>query len=291
MRFPAVPFRHVTLRFDRPWVVGVVNVTPDSFSDGGRHETVEGAVLFALQLVTDGADVLDVGGESTRPQGAAQVTAGEEIARVVPVIRALAGRTEVPISVDTTKADVAAAALDAGAELVNDVSGGRFDPRLVEVAAARSAALVLGHLRGHTLAEAHAAPPPSFAEVTEELGRAVLALPRALRLRTIVDPGIGFGKGTRESLELLARAGELGARVARPVMVGPSRKRFLGELAGPPPRPVGERDDLTVGACLAAVAAGADLVRLHAVKRTRDALAAFAAVRGAAAPASGAAPR
>jgi dihydropteroate synthase len=215
---------------------------------------------------------LDIGGESTRP-GATRVPADEERARVVPVIRALAGRAGVPLSVDTVKGDVAEAALDAGAEIVNDVSGGRFDPRTAEVAARRGAAFVFGHLRGQTLDEVHdpAAADPTFDEIVDELRAALPASPR-----TIVDPGIGFGKRAAANLMLLARAGELGRALDRPVMVGPSRKRFLGELTG---RPAAERDDATVGACLAAAASGASFLRVHDVRRLRDALTVFEAVR------------
>jgi dihydropteroate synthase len=274
MRFAPIRFRHSVLEFDRPYIAGVVNVTPDSFSDGGALASTDDAIAFGLRLVEAGADLLDVGGESTRPQRAQPVTAEEEMRRVVPVIRGLAARAKVPISVDTTKAAVAEAAVEVGAEVVNDISGGRFDPAVIDVAARRGAAYVLGHVQGQDLAAIHAAEsePPSFLEVAEELVRGVLRLPLSLRMRTLVDPGIGFGKRTRENLELLRRAGELGAATGRPVMVGPSRKRFIGELSG---RPVGDRDDATVGACLAAVAAGANVLRVHDVKRLRDALVVF----------------
>ena len=251
--------------------MGVVNVTPDSFSDGGTHGDVESAVAFALRLEAEGADIVDVGGESTRP-GAAGVPVTEELARVLPVLSALAARLRVPLSIDTTKAEVAAAALAAGAEIVNDVSGGAYDPALPRVADEAGAAYVVGHVRGRTIAETHAAPPPRFEEVVEELSARLQALPAGLRSRTIVDPGLGFGKGTGENLELLGRCGELGCALARPVMVGPSRKRFLGELTG---RAAAERDDATVGACLAAAARGADLVRVHAVRAVVDALRVF----------------
>jgi dihydropteroate synthase len=267
-----------TLSFTRPLLCAVVNVTPDSFSDGGRLVGVESAVDYALSLASAGADMLDVGGESTRPKGARAVGADEEIDRVVPVIAALSARTELPISVDTTKAAVAEAALAAGAQLVNDVSGGHFDPGILAVTERAGAAYILGHARGKDLAELHASPPPTWAEVRDELAAALAAMPGELARRTIVDPGLGFGKHTAENLEHLARAGELGEALACPVMVGPSRKRFLAELTG---RPVGERDDATLGACLAAVAAGAHVLRVHEVSRLRDALLVFQAVRSA----------
>ena len=206
------------------------------------------------------------------------MSAADEAERVVPVIERLVSTTEIPVSVDTTKGSVARAALAAGAEIVNDVSGGQFDPDLVSICADRGAIFVCGHARGRNIAETHASEttPPTFDDVVDELGERLVRLPAALRRRTIVDPGIGFGKPRALNLELLARAGELGARLACPVLVGPSRKRVLGELTG---RPVDDRDDATVGACLAAAAAGANMVRVHDVKRTRDALVVFEAVR------------
>jgi dihydropteroate synthase len=277
-RFPPIALSRRALAFDRTAIVAVINVTPDSFSRDGRHSNVESAVAFALRCVDQGADVLDIGGESTRP-GAGRITATEEIARVLPVIeRLVATQPRAAISVDTTKVEVAQAALEAGADLVNDISGGRFEPQIVDLVADRGAAYICGHVRGSTLAQAHAAEerPPTFDEVAEELAWSLARAPASLRQRTIVDPCLGFGKRKPQNLELLARAGELGARLARPVLVGPSRKRFLGEITG---RAVDDRDDATVGACLAAVAAGADAVRVHDVKRVRDALLVFEAVR------------
>ena len=257
-------------------MVGILNVTPDSFSDGGRFAGVEEAVVRALELAADGADLIDVGGESTRP-GAAAVPVELELSRVVPVIERLAGHTGAVLSVDTTKAEVARAALAAGAEVVNDVSGGLFDPGLVEATAAAGAVLVAGHVRGRTLVEVHGATPAGFDEVAAELGERLESFPAALRGRVIADPGVGFGKGTAENLELLGRAGELSKRLQCPVMVGPSRKRFLGELTG---RPVGDRDAATIGAALAAISCGAQLVRVHDVAGTSAALRAYLAVRG-----------
>jgi dihydropteroate synthase len=280
-RFPPIRFRATTLDWSRPYVCAVINVTPDSFSDGGEHATVDSAVAFALRSIASGADLVDVGGESTRP-GARPVPEEEEIARVLPVIRGLvAAGAGAPISVDTTKAAVARAALAAGAEIVNDISGGRFDPGTIDAAAASGAAFVCGHVRGETLPQAHAAEaaPPGFEEVACALAERVAALPAELRQRTIIDPGIGFGKGMTANVTLLARAGQLARTVGRPVMVGPSRKRFLGELIGKPAR---ARDDATIGACLAAVAAGAHVLRVHEAARLRDALTAFDAVRRAA---------
>ncbi len=273
---PELRFRHATFAFDRTYIAGVINVTPDSFSDGGAFDSLETCISHALKCVESGADLLDVGGESTRP-GAASVVAAEEIRRVVPVVERLVGASRVPISVDTTKAEVAEAAVRAGAEIVNDISGGTFEPEIIDVCARHGAAFVCGHVRGRTLGEVHAAPPPTFEELCAELGARLVALPAELRQRTVVDPGLGFGKvGAAENVAILGRVGELRAALGRPVMVGPSRKRFLGEILG---RPAGERDDGTVGAALAAAAAGADFVRVHAVRRVRDALTVFERIR------------
>lgn len=272
-------FRDVTFDWSRPILVGVVNVTPDSFSDGGQLAGPAAAAERALALADAGAEIIDIGGESTRP-GAEQVTAAAEIDRVVPVLERLAGRTGAALSVDTTKAEVARAALAAGAELVNDISGGLFDPALLDVTAAAGAALVLGHVRGRSLAEVHAAEHgearPTFDDVAEDLAARLAALPHGLRARTIADPGLGFGKRMAENLTLTRRAGELSARLSCPVMVGPSRKRFLGHLTG---RPVAERDPATIGAALAAFDSGAQLVRVHDVAAVADALAVYRAIR------------
>jgi dihydropteroate synthase len=277
-RFDPIAFRRSTLDWSRTYVCAVINVTPDSFSDGGEHASVDSAVAFALRSIASGADLVDIGGESTRP-GARPVSEGEEVARVLPVIRGLVeAGAGAPICIDTTKAGVARAALEAGAEVVNDISGGRFDPAIVDVAAAAGAAYVCGHVRGATLAQAHAAEaaPPTVAEIACGLAERVAALPPELARRTLIDPGIGFGKSGAINLALLAGAGALSSTVGRPVLVGPSRKRFLGELCGKPAR---QRDDATIGACLAAVAGGAHVLRVHEAGRMRDALTAFEAVR------------
>ena len=274
---PPIQLPRSQLSFERPLLCAVLNVTPDSFSDGGTHTVVESAVDFALRCLDAGASMVDVGGESTRPQNAAPVSAEEEIRRVQPVIAALARATSSPIAVDTSKASVAEAAIAAGAQLVNDVSGGGFDAAILEVAARHGVGFVLGHLRGASLAEVHAreASPPTVDEVQAELLAALAALPPGLRARTLVDPGLGFGKRTRENLALTAAAGRLARATGCAVMLGPSRKRFLGELTG---RPIDDRDDATVGACLAGVAAGAHVLRVHDVKKVRDALVVFEAV-------------
>lgn len=279
----------IPLRADRVTVFGVLNATPDSFSDGGRFVDPQGrldlprAIDAGAELVAAGADVIDVGGESTRP-GALEVPATREIARTAPVLEALAKRFEVPLSIDTRKAAVAEAAIDAGASIVNDVSGLRFDPDLAKVAARSRAGLVLGHLRGipETMQDA-----PHFddviSEVSTELAESV-ALARAAGVTTdqlLVDPGIGFGKELEDNLTLLAQAGAIREALSLPVMVGPSRKSFLGRLTG---ATADRREAATFAACAVAVFAGADAVRVHDVAGARDAVAVARALRDARRP-------
>jgi dihydropteroate synthase len=270
---------------DRVTIVGVLNVTPDSFSDGGRFVrgadvAVDRAVAEARQLVAAGADWVDVGGESTRP-GAEPVSEGEEIARTRPVIEALAKDLDTVVSIDTRKAAVAEAALEAGARVVNDVSGMGHEPEIGAVAARFGAGLVLGHLRGQpsTMQES-VAFDDVLAEVTAELAMAVeLALRAGMeREELAVDPGIGFGKELEHNLALLAGAGRLGEALGLPVLVGPSRKSFLGRLTGDP---VESRDIASHAACAVGVFAGADAVRVHDVAGAVRAVAVARALRGA----------
>jgi dihydropteroate synthase len=244
--------------------MGVVNATPDSFSDGGRFLDAEAAATQALRLAEEGADLVDVGGESTRP-GARAVPAELEIRRAVPIVEALAKRFAAPISIDTRKAAVAEAALGAGASIVNDVSGLRCEPELARVAARAGAGLVLGHLRGEPETMQR---DPHFddvlAEVAAELEASVV-LARAAGVpagRLAVDPGLGFGKRLEDNLALLANPGWLRERLGLPVLLGPSRKAFLGALTG---QPVGERDAASAAACAVAAFAGADALRVHDV--------------------------
>jgi dihydropteroate synthase len=275
-------------RSARTVVVGVLNATPDSFSDGGRFVRGSGAldlaraIDFAAALLRDGADVLDVGGESTRP-GAAAVSMAVECARTVPLIEALAKRFAAPISVDTRKAGVAEAALAAGARIVNDVSGLRFDPALAGVVARAGAELVVGHARG-TPETMQAAPryDDVIAEVAGEL-RASLAVARAEGVperALAIDPGIGFGKRPEDNHALLVRIAALRAAVGGdlPVLVGPSRKSFLGRLTGDSPV---DRDVATQAACAIAVYEGADAVRVHDVAGAVRACAVARALRQA----------
>jgi dihydropteroate synthase len=253
-------------------IVGVLNATPDSFSDGGRFVlgTAEvdlvRAVDLAAELLRDGADVLDVGGESTRP-GAAEVPVEVECERAVPLVEALAERFAAPLSIDTRKAAVAEAALAAGAQIVNDVSGLRFDPALADVVARLGAHLVVGHSRGTPETMQNA---PHYEAVIDEVAaelRASLAVARAAGVgdeRITIDPGIGFGKRPEDNHALLVRIGELRAAVGGglPVLVGPSRKRFLAGPSGDTPA---DRDAATHAACAIAVYEGADAVRVHDV--------------------------
>jgi dihydropteroate synthase len=249
----------------RTLVMGVLNVTPDSFSDGGTSVDAGRAVELGLRLVEAGADILDIGGESTRP-GARPVSAGEERARVIPVIEALASRISVPISVDTYKSTVAAAAIGAGAAIINDVSGLRYDPTLGAVAASTGAPLVLMHTRGRSgdmyrEASYHDVIAEVLDELRESIGFAIGAgVPRAL---LVVDPGVGFAKHAAHSFEVLARLHEF-ADLGCPVLVGPSRKSFLTRAIGAATAPT-QRDWATAAAITTAVLEGAHIVRVHAV--------------------------
>ncbi len=243
--------------------MGVLNVTPDSFSDGGRFLDLEAAVRRGIELAAEGADVVDVGGESTRP-GSDPVPAQVEMDRVVPVIKRLAAELDTPISIDTTKPEVARAALDSGALILNDVTGGR-DPRMLRVARDTGAGMVLMHMLGEpkTMQE-----DPRYddvvADVRAYLGDRVDAAVRAgiERERLCVDPGIGFGKTLQHNLALLRRIGEF-AELGRPVMVGPSRKSFLGKILG---TDVDDRLEGTAGAVAWVAGHGAHIVRVHDVR-------------------------
>jgi dihydropteroate synthase len=261
--------------------MGVLNVTPDSFSDGGAYANVDAAVQHGREMFAAGADVIDVGGESTRPGHATRVDAETEIRRVVPVVRALRERDQGLVSIDTTKAAVADAALSAGADLINDVSALRFDPAMGPLVARRDVPVVLMHSRG-SFDTLHAAPcyDDLAGEVVAELGQ---ALERAAGFgiraeRTIVDPGIGFAKDAEHSLEALRRLDQL-AVLDRPILVGPSRKSFIGKTLG---RAVGERLLGTAAAVAVAVLGGAHVVRVHDVASMVDVVRLCDAVRGTA---------
>ncbi|HEV2087005.1 MAG TPA: dihydropteroate synthase [Cryptosporangiaceae bacterium] len=264
-------------------VMGVLNVTPDSFSDGGRYVDLEAAVAHGVELAAEGADLVDVGGESTRP-GAARVDPATETARVVPVIRALAAE-RVVVSVDTSRAEVARAALRAGATLVNDVSGGLADPGMAAVVAGAGCPWVLMHWRGHSRDMQRLAHYDDVvAEVCRELSARVdEALAAGVAAdQLVLDPGLGFAKNAAHNWALLARLDALVA-LGLPVLVGASRKSFLGSLLAAPdgtPRPVGEREAATVATTVLADQAGAWGVRVHDVRPNVDALRVLDAIRG-----------
>jgi dihydropteroate synthase len=266
-----------------PVVVGVLNVTPDSFSDGGRYTDFDAAVAHAVQMRTDGATFVDVGGESTRP-GAERVDPATERKRVVPVITALAG-AGVLVSVDTTRASVAAAALEAGAVAVNDVSGGLADADMVRVVADAGCPWVLMHWRGHSKRMGElAAYTDVVKEVCVELGARVdAALAGGVRAdRIVVDPGLGFAKTAEHNWRLSARLDQLVA-LGFPVLFGSSRKSYLGSLLADErgPRPVDGREAATIATTLLAVQAGAWGVRVHDVRGNVDAIRVWRAVRAA----------
>ena len=253
----------------RTLVMGILNVTPDSFADGGLHADPARAIEAALAMEAAGADLIDVGGESTRP-GAAELSVHEELARVGPVLRGLAGRLRVPLSIDTYKADVAQVALDSGAAIVNDISALEYDPALPAVVARAGAAVILMHTRGRSREMyRNAAYEDVMREVSAELGARVhRATESGVPLsRVIVDPGIGFAKRAEHSATVLARLDELHA-LGRPILVGPSRKSFLQRATGE--RTPVARDWATAAAVTSAVLAGAHIVRVHAVPEMVD---------------------
>jgi dihydropteroate synthase len=264
-------------------VMGVVNVTPDSFSDGGLYLDPDAAISHGIALAEAGAAVLDVGGESTRP-GAAPVAAADEAARVVPVIRALAARTSVPVSIDTTKASVAAAAIEAGASIVNDVSAGRNDPDLLRVVADAGAGYVAMHMQGEPRTMQVA---PHYDDVLQEVGDFLVeqldaaADAGVARQSLMADPGIGFGKTGAHNLTLLAGTAALAERVGAPILVGASRKTFIGRLLGVDDPTA--RDDGTLATVVWALDQGATMVRVHDVRGATRAAALLSVLEGAAA--------
>jgi len=245
--------------------MGILNVTPDSFAETSSRLDPAVVIDAALRMEADGADLIDVGGESTRP-GSEPVSAHDELARILPVLRGLAGRLRIPVSVDTYKADVARAALDAGAAIVNDISGLRYEASLAGVASDLGAALILTHTRGRSnKMYTEAVYDDMMGEIGAEL-RASIAKATAAGVpleRIIVDPGIGFAKRPAHSYGVLARLPALASVIDRPLLVGPSRKSFMRDAVGG--RPPAERDWGTAAAVTAAVLAGAHIIRVHAV--------------------------
>ena len=249
---------------ERTLLMGVLNVTPDSFSDGGRYFSLDAAVERAIEIERAGADILDVGGESTRP-GSEGISADEELRRVIPVIERLRGRLKIPISVDTSKSEVAEAAVEAGADILNDVTALRADPKLAEIARRKKLPLILMHMRG----EPRTMQKKPFArdvlrDVTAGLRRAAAMAQRAgvAKSQIVLDPGIGFGKSTAQNYELLASLPEL-ARLGFPLMVGTSRKGFIGKTLGG--IPAAERGWGTAASVTASILGGAHIVRVHDV--------------------------
>jgi dihydropteroate synthase len=264
------------VKFDRARIMAVLNMTPDSFSDGGRWVDQDAALAQVEQMLADGADIIDVGGESTRP-GATAVTAEQEIARVVPVVAAVSARFDVPISVDTSKPEVMRAAVAAGAGMINDVRALRLEGAL-DAAAALNVAVCLMHMQGEpgTMQDA-----PHYDDVVADVKRfladRVLSCQMAGidKKRIVVDPGFGFGKSLEHNLALLAQLGQF-ADIAVPVLVGLSRKGMIGAITG---RAIDQRVFGSAAAALLAVERGAQIVRVHDVAATRDALAMYAAMR------------
>jgi dihydropteroate synthase len=265
--------------------MGILNVTPDSFSDGGQYTVLDAALAQAQQLVAEGADIIDVGGESTRP-GGEPVTAEEEIERVVPIIEELAKRSTVPISIDTTKSQVARAALNAGAAIANDISALRFDFYVADEAAKAGAGLVLMHSRG-TPATMHKLPPVPdiMEEVTRSLNASIkMAERRGVKRESIVvDPGIGFGKSQEQNVELIAKVDELIEAFADfPLLIGTSRKSFIGRILAyqnGEPAPVTERLHGTMASVAVAVLKGAHIVRVHDVRSASESIRVVEALR------------
>jgi dihydropteroate synthase len=260
--------------------MGILNITPDSFSDGGQAFSFDDAIRRAEEMIEQGADIIDVGGESTRP-GSGPVPAADEIERVVPVIKQITRKFEIPVSVDTSKAEVADAAADAGAEIVNDVSGLQLDPQLAGIAAERNAGLVLMHLRG-TFATMHKQHPVAdiFGELTTFFRAAVSSAVAAgvPEDAIVLDPGIGFSKTFEQNLELLAKLDRLVCEFPdHPFLVGTSRKSFIGKILGSVP--VGERLSGSLATAAVAVWNGAKIVRVHDVKETVDTVRVIDAIR------------
>lgn len=267
----------------RPLVMGILNVTPDSFSDGSLWLDPERALDHALQMVAEGADIIDVGGESTRP-GSLPVDADTELSRVIPVIRRLASRISVPLSIDTTKSMVASAALDAGVSIINDISGFSFEPAMADLAARSGCGVVLMHTRGRpSEMQLHTRYDDLIGELTGALSHAAsFAVSRGVSPDAVmVDPGIGFGKDVSGNLEILRRLPEIASRTGFPLLVGTSRKSFIGKVLG---RGVEDRIFGTAATVALAVQGGAAVVRVHDVRAMRDVADMAAAIAGRFAP-------
>jgi dihydropteroate synthase len=262
----------------RTHIMGILNVTPDSFSDGGRFHRFEDAVAQGMRMIQEGADIIDVGGESTRP-GSERVPLEEELSRVIPVITTLAQKTEVPISVDTYKSEVARRALDAGAQMINDISALRFDPEMKKVASQYQVPVVLMHIKG-TPKDMQKDPwyDDVIGEVRGYLQESIVLAQRAGidQDRIVIDPGIGFGKRLEDNLNILKNLREFSI-LGCPILIGCSRKSFIGKILD---LPIGERLEGSLGAVAVAVMNGANIVRVHDVKESKRAAGLVDAVRG-----------
>lgn len=259
----------------RPLVMGILNVTPDSFSDGGQFRGLDRAVEQGLKLVEEGADILDIGGESTRP-GATPVPVEEELNRVIPVIQQLSERVTIPISIDTYKAEVAFQSLAAGARIVNDISGLRFDERMIEVCCNHPCGVIVMHIQGTPQTMQN---DPTYQDVVGEIVEhfeqrlAELEQRGISRERIAIDPGIGFGKTAQHNVEILSNIAQL-QELRRPVLIGHSRKRFLKKVLG---KDVDEQSYGTVGVSIALAQQNVDLLRVHDVAATQNAITAWQA--------------
>jgi dihydropteroate synthase len=262
---------------DRVHIMGILNVTPDSFSDGGRYLNPDDAIAQALIMVEQGADVLDIGAESSRP-GAVPIDEEEERRRLIPIVRAVCRRVSIPVSIDTTKASIAEHALDAGAAIINDISALRFDPRMGAVVAKSGAGVILMHMQGTPRTMQHAA---QYADVVAEVRCFLKARVEAAQElgigpeRILLDPGIGFGKNCRHNLALLNQLETVGT-LGRPMVVGVSRKAFIGKVLD---RPIDERLMGTAAAVAVAIMKGARMVRVHDVAPIRDVVRMIEAIR------------
>ncbi len=269
--------------FKRTYVMGILNITPDSFYDGGRFLSPEKAIDHGLKMVDEGADIIDIGAESTRP-GSRPVKAEEQIERLLPVLKGLAKRVKVPISVDTTSARVAEIALNEGCSIINDISGFGFDPKMAKVCARADSFVIVMHIKGRPKTMQK---NPVYKDLMQEIvNKLALAIAKGIKAgirqeRIFIDPGIGFGKKLEHNLEILRRLGEL-RTLGQPIVVGPSRKSFIGMILNLPPE---ERLEGTIAAAVIAAKNGASIIRVHDVQKVKRALAIFDALRLA--PATG----
>ena len=253
----------------KTYIMGILNVTPDSFSDGGEFNGAESALNQAQNMIKNGADIIDIGGQSTRP-GAAKITLEEELNRVIPIIKALRQQTDIPISIDTTESLVASAAIEAGADIINDISGGSYDPKMLDTAAKLDVPIILMHIKGtpqtmQSLTDYQDLVAEIIAFLQQQINKAI-----ALGLKTsqiIIDPGIGFAKNAAQNIQLIQKLGQFQTLNA-PILIGVSRKSFIGKIIEQPnPK---DRVWGTAAACCGAIGFGADIIRVHDVAQMHD---------------------